>query len=82
MKVTAELTAQSLYMIYRQLPTETQQKFKQLMADEEREDPLENTGWLIVASETLRDDWDAPENNVWDEFYKQQTERRGELSAR
>lgn len=27
---------------------------------------------MSIAEEVLRDDWDAPENDVWDELYAKQ----------
>ena len=27
---------------------------------------------VISQNETLRDDWEAPENDVWDDFYAKQ----------
>lgn len=32
----------------------------------------DNEGWMKLIEETLRDDWEAPENDVWDEFYAKQ----------
>lgn len=32
----------------------------------------QKTGWLKLAEEVLRDDWEAPENDIWDEFYAKQ----------
>ncbi|WP_080238512.1 hypothetical protein [Spirosoma rigui] len=28
----------------------------------------QEAGWLKLTEESLRDDWEAPENDMWDEF--------------
>ena len=65
--ITAEDTARSLWIIYQQMPVAAQDEFKRLLEDEE-----ENLFWMRIAEEVLRDDWDTPENDVWDEFYVKQ----------
>ena len=60
-------TARSLWVIYRQLPHDAQTEFKRLM-DEEDDD----AGWMRITEKTLRDDWEAPENDVWDKLYAEQ----------
>lgn len=64
--ITAVDAARSLWVIYQQMPVTVQDEFKRLMDDEER------TGWMRLTEEALRDDWEAPENDVWDEFYTKQ----------
>ena len=32
----------------------------------------DDEGWMKLTEEVLRDDWEAPENDVWDEFYAKQ----------
>ena len=65
--VTAQDTARSLWIIYRQMPDAVQHEFRRLIDDDE-----EDTGRMRIAEEVLRDDWEAPENDVWDEFYAKQ----------
>lgn len=60
--------ARSLWVIYRQMPKAVQHEFKKLLEHEEED----SEGWMRLTAETLRDDWDAPENDVWDEFYAKQ----------
>ncbi len=66
-QTTAAETARSLWMVYRQLPDEVQTEFKRLMDEEEND-----IGWMKLTEEALREDWEAPENDVWDEFYAKQ----------
>ncbi len=66
MEVTSIDTARSLWIIYRQMPVAVQDEFKRLIDEED------DTGWMKLTEETLRDDWEAPENDVWDEFYAKQ----------
>lgn len=35
-------------------------------------DDEQHAGWLKLAEDSLRDDWEAPENDIWDEFYAKQ----------
>jgi hypothetical protein len=60
-------TARSLWIIYQQMPLAVQHEFKRLIDDEEGDD-----GWMRLTEEALREDWEAPENDVWDEFYAKQ----------
>jgi hypothetical protein len=32
----------------------------------------DSAGWMRLTEETLKEDWEAPENDVWDEFYVKQ----------
>ena len=66
MEATSTDTARSLWIIYRQMPVAVQDEFKRLIDEED------DTGWMKLTEETLRDDWEAPENDVWDEFYAKQ----------
>ncbi|GAB2601442.1 hypothetical protein [Spirosoma areae] len=67
MEATAMDIARSLWIIYRQMPAAVQHEFKRLIDDED-----EDAGWMKLTEEALRDDWEAPENDVWDEFYAKQ----------
>ena len=60
-------TARSLRVIYQQMPDAVQHEFKRLLDDE-----TDDGGWMKLTEEALRDDWEAPENDVWDEFYAKQ----------
>jgi hypothetical protein len=35
-------------------------------------DDKQKNGWLRLTEEALRDDWEAPENDIWDEFHAKQ----------
>jgi len=50
------------------MPDAIQAEFKRLLEHEEED----ATGWMRLTEETLRDDWEEPENDVWDEFYLKQ----------
>ncbi len=65
--ITAVDTARSLWIIYQQMPPTVQDEFKRLLDEEE-----DYTIWMRLTEDTLRDDWEAPENDVWDEFYAKQ----------
>ena len=60
-------TARSLWVIYQQMPDAVQHEFKRLLDDE-----ADDEGWMKLTEEALGDDWDAPKNKVWDEFYAKQ----------
>lgn len=68
MDATTEDTARSLWVIYQQMPDAVQAEFKRLLEHEEED----TTGWMRLTEEALRDDWEAPENDVWDDFYLKQ----------
>lgn len=68
MEATTIDTARSLWVIYQQMPTAVQDEFRRLL-DHEEDD---QTGWMQLTQEALQDDWEAPENDVWDEFYLKQ----------
>lgn len=68
MKVTTTDTARSLWVIYQQMPVAVQDEFRKLLEHEEED----TTGWMRLTEEALRDDWEAPENDVWDDFYAKQ----------
>lgn len=65
--ITAEDTARSLWIIYQQMPNNVQHEFRRLIEGEE-----EDTVRMKITEEVLQDDWNAPENDVWDEFYAKQ----------
>lgn len=60
----AEYTTQSLYVVCRQLPVEVQQAFCNLL-DRESEIVIryKNTDWLLLSETSLRELWDAPEED-------------------
>ena len=60
-------TARSLWVIYRQLPHDAQEVFRKLIDEDEEEQ------WRMrIIEDALRDDWEAPENDVWDKLYAEQ----------
>ncbi|WP_420148667.1 hypothetical protein [Spirosoma sp.] len=69
----AQYTAQSLYVVYRQLPIEAQQAFLDLL-NRETGDVVgyKNTEWLPMSETSLRELWDAPEEDYWDDLYAKQ----------
>ncbi|MBD2751332.1 hypothetical protein [Spirosoma validum] len=69
----AQYTAQSLYVVYRQLPIEAQQAFRDLLSRETEEIAgYKNTEWLPLSDTSLRELWDAPEEDYWDDLYAKQ----------
>lgn len=68
MEATTTETARSLWIIYQQMPAAVQEQFKRVLEAEEDD----TTGWMRLTEESLRDDWEAPENDVWDAFYAKQ----------
>lgn len=73
MGLPAKVTAQSLYVVYKQLPADVQAVFRQLISEDET--PDEEHGWLKLSEMSLRDVWDTPENDVWDHFYAEHQTR-------
>ena len=68
MEATTIDTARSLWVIYQQMPSAVQVEFRRLLEHEEED----AAGWMRLTEEALREDWDAPENDVWDDFYAKQ----------
>lgn len=68
MEATTLDAARSLWVVYQQMPTAVQNEFRRLLDHEEDY----QTGWMQLTEEALRDDWEAPENDVWDAFYLKQ----------
>lgn len=69
----AQYTAQSLYVVYRQLPIDAQQAFRDLL-DKESEGTVDyiNSDWLFLSEPSLRKLWEAPEEDYWDDLYAKQ----------
>jgi hypothetical protein len=65
----AKYTAQSLYVVYRQLPEEAQRVFKDLL---EKEADYTNADWVHLSQPSLDAIWGAPEEDYWDELYAKQ----------
>lgn len=70
MEVTAQLTAQSLFGVYKQLPEDVQQAFKRLLENEHK--AYNNDEWLLYSNDALKKIWDDPEEDFWDELYAKQ----------
>lgn len=68
MEASALDTARSLWIVYRQMPAAVQDEFRKLLNHEEED----AAGWMRLTEEVLKEDWEAPENDVWDEFYVKQ----------
>lgn len=69
--ITAQDMARSLWIIYQQMPDDAQKVFKD-MVDNEPEEKYENAGWLSLFTLSLKDIWDQPEEDYWDELYAKQ----------
>ncbi len=67
MGLPAKVTAQSLYVVYKQLPDEVQTEFRQLISQEEK--PAAWQDWLALSEISLNDVWNGPENDIWDKIY-------------
>lgn len=65
-------TARSLWVVYRQLPVETQRAFRNLLDKESEIEGYTNAEWLSLTDPALRELWDAPEEDYWDELYAKQ----------
>ena len=68
--ITAIDTARSLWIIYQQMPDDAQKVFKRLI--DSSEPAYENASWLSFSTPTLKDIWDKPEEDYWDELYAKQ----------
>lgn len=68
----AQFTAQSFYVVYRQLPAEAQQAFRDLLNKEQEVSSYTNTDWLPLSEPALREMWEASEEDYWDELYAKQ----------
>ena len=51
----AQFTAQSFYVVYRQLPAEAQQAFRDLFNKEQEVSSYTNTDWLPLSESALRE---------------------------
>ena len=63
--ITAQDTARSLWIIYQQMPVAVQRVFKEMLDDDD-------ASRMRMTEEVLRDDWESPENDIWDEFHAKQ----------
>lgn len=63
--ITAQDTARSLWIIYQQMPVAVQRVFKEMLDDDD-------ASRMRMTEEVLRDDWESPENDIWDELYAKQ----------
>ena len=68
----AQYTAQSLYVVYRQLPVDAQLAFRNLLDKESEIKGYTNAEWLPLTNPSLRELWDAPEEDYWDDLYAKQ----------
>jgi hypothetical protein len=71
MIASPQQTAQSLFVVYRQLPAETREVFRQLI-DNETINEFDSADYLPLTEPTLKGIWEAPEENYWDELYAKQ----------
>lgn len=67
----AQQTAQSLYVVYRQLPAEAQKAFRELI-DNESEQGYSNKEWLALSAPVLHELWGNSEEDYWDTLYEKQ----------
>ena len=72
---TAIQTAHSLYIVYKQLPNIAQKEFERIITTKNKHEDRTDKEWMKVSEETLEDIWGTPENDIWDQFYIQQTNR-------
>lgn len=68
----AQYTAQSLYVVYRQLPIDAQQAFRELLDKGQESADYINAEWLALSAPSIQELWDAPEENYWDDLYAKQ----------
>lgn len=61
-------TARSLWIIYQQMPGDAQRAFKEMMAN----DDYANAEWLSLSALSLKEIWETPEEDYWDELYAKQ----------
>jgi hypothetical protein len=73
MGLPAKVTAQSLYVVYKQLPAEVQTEFRHLLSQDESSEEWQ--GWIRVSETALGDVWNTPENDAWDQFYAEHQSR-------
>ncbi|WP_157626993.1 hypothetical protein [Spirosoma luteum] len=71
----AQYTAQSFYAAYRQLPVDAQLAFRNLLDKESEIEGYTNAEWLSLTDPVLRNLWEAPEEDYWDELYAKQHPR-------
>lgn len=66
----AKLAAHSLYLVFKQLPDETQREFVNLLGTAQT--GYVNEQWTDLSAPTLRAIWDSPEEDLWDKLYEKQ----------
>lgn len=69
--ITAQDTARSLWIIYQQMPVAVQKVFRDML-DGEGGNEYVNADWLRLSGPTLKELWDSPEEDYWDELYAKQ----------
>ena len=68
----AQYTAQSFYVVYRQLPVEAQRAFRDLLDKEQLVDGYTNVDRISLSEPSLREIWESPEEDYWDELNAKQ----------
>ncbi|HEY0110310.1 MAG TPA: hypothetical protein VGB67_11810 [Fibrella sp.] len=69
MENTITNTARSLWVIYQQMPDAVQQEFKRLL---DGKADYANDEWLSLSALSLKEIWETPEEEYWDELYAKQ----------
>lgn len=67
----AQYTDQSLRVVYRHLSADAQRIFKEMLNKEVDEDYI-NLNWVRLSEPMLKELWDTPEEDYWDELYAKQ----------
>ncbi|GEM_PF-1806457 len=65
--------AKALLELYKTLPEKTRLEIKKLILEDDIsfEEMEESSGLTKLSEESLKELWDNPENEHWDEFFKQ-----------
>ncbi|RYF70200.1 MAG: hypothetical protein EOO39_16180 [Cytophagaceae bacterium] len=68
MENTITDTARSLWVIYQQMPDAVQHEFRRLLDNGD----YANNEWLSLSALSLKEIWETPEEDYWDELYAKQ----------
>ncbi len=65
--------AKALLELYKTLPEKTRKEIKKLILEDELsfDDVEESSGLTQLSEESVKELWDNPVNEHWDEFFKQ-----------
>lgn len=63
-------------IIYKQLPEIAQKAFENILTKKDKQKDWTAKEWFRLSEETLDDIWSTPENDIWDQLYKEKNNKK------